>query len=126
MTAAHGGSAGASEASLNLDAFKILLILELLLDVLVALEELVVLDLALLQALVHASFDLLAKGIHLIGLLLDKSGLCGDNLLMALLHVAIALLILHLLRLDLHLMCLGVLLLTSKLTLNGLEVQELS
>jgi hypothetical protein len=126
LTASHGCSARASEASLNLDALKILLVLKLLLDVLVALEKLVVFDLALLQSLIHACFYLLAKSIHLIGLLLDKGCLSGDNLLMALLHVAIALFILHLLCLDLNLVSLGILLLTGELTLNGLKVQELS
>ena len=101
------------------------MILQFLLDVLVALEKLIVLDLALLQALVHASLNLLAKRIHLVGLLLDESSLCSDNLLMALLHVAIALFFLHLLSLDLHLVSLSILLLTSELTLDGLEVQEL-
>jgi len=84
-----------------------------------------VLDLALLQALIHASLDLLAESIHLISLLLNESGLSGDNLLMALLHVAIALLLFHLLSFDLYLVSLGILLLTRKLTLDGLEVEKL-
>lgn len=78
------------------------------------------LDFALLESLVHASLDLFAKGVHLVGLFLNQSGLGGDDLLVALLHVAIALLILHLLRLDLDLMCLRILLLPRKLTLDGL------
>ncbi len=84
------------------------------------------LDLALLQALVHASLDLLAEGIHLVSLLLNESGLSGDNLLMALLHVAITLLLFHLLSFDLHLVSLGILLLARELTLDGLEIEELS
>jgi hypothetical protein len=44
---------------------------------------------------------------------------------MALLHVAITLFFLHLLSLDLHLVSLGILLLTSKLSLDGLQVKEL-
>lgn len=78
------------------------------------------LDFALLESFVHASLDLFAKGVHLIGLFLNQSGLGGDDLLVALLHVAIALLILHLLRLDLDLMRLRILLLPRELTLDGL------
>lgn len=122
----HGGSAGAGEASLDLDALKILLVLELLFHVLVALEQLVVLNLALLESLVHASLNLLAKGVHLVGLFLNQSCLGSNDLLVALLHVAIALLILHLLSLNLDLMSFSILLLSCKLTLNGLKVQKFS
>ena len=78
------------------------------------------LDFALLESFVHPRFDLFAKGVHLVGLFLNQSCLGGDDLLVALLHVAIALLILHLLRLDLDLMRLRILLLPRKLTLDGL------
>ena len=78
------------------------------------------LDFALLESLVHPSLDLFAKGVHLVGLFLNQSCLGGDDLLVALLHVAIALLILHLLRLDLDLMRLRILLLPRKLTLDSL------
>ena len=107
----HGGRAGAGEAPLDLDALEVLLVLQLLLHVLVALQQLVVLDLALLEPLVHARLDLLAERVHLVRLLLNQSGLSRDDLLVALLHVAVALLILHLLRLDLDLVRLRILLL---------------
>ena len=84
------------------------------------------LNLTLLQSLVHASLDFLAESIHLIGLFLNESGLGGNNLLVALLHVAVALLIFHLNGLDLDLMCLSILLLSCKLALDGLQVEELS
>ena len=116
----HRGRAGAGEAPLDLDALQILLVLQLLLHVLVALKHLVVLDLALLESLVHPGLDLFAKGVHLVGLFLNQSCLGGDDLLVALLHVAIALLILHLLRLDLDLMRLRILLLPRELTLDSL------
>ena len=81
-------------------------------------------NLTLLQALDHACLNLLAESAHLIGLLLDQGGLCSDNLLVALLHIALAFLLIHLLGLDLHLMSLGILLLLGKLTLDLLQVQQ--
>lgn len=84
------------------------------------------LDLTLLESLVHIGLDLLAKCVHLIGLSLDKCCLGGDYLLVAGLHVALTLVLLHLLGLDLNLMSLCVLLLSSQLLLNLLEVQEFS
>ena len=84
------------------------------------------LDLTLLEPLVHASLDLFAESIHLICLLLNKSGLCSNDLLVSLLHIAITLLIFHLNRLDLDLVSLSILLLSRELTLDGLQVQELS
>ena len=86
---------------------------------------LVVLYLALLQALVHASLDLLPQSVHLIGLLLDKGGLGSHNLFVALLHVSFALFLLHLLGLNLDLVRLGVLLLAGQLLLDLLQVQKL-
>ena len=87
---------------------------------------LVVLDLSLLQSLVHASLDLLAQCVHLVRLLLNESGLCGDYLLVSALDVSVALLVLHLLSLDLHLMGLSVLLLLGQLLLDLLQVEQLS
>ena len=86
---------------------------------------LVVLDLALLEALVHSGLDLLAERVHLVGLLLDQRRLGGHDLLVPLLHVSFALLFLHLLRLDLNLMRLCVLLLARKLLLDLFQVQKL-
>lgn len=122
----HGGGARAGEASLDLDAFKVLLVLELLLDVLVPLQQLIVLNFALLEPLVHPRLDLLPKRVHLVGLFLNQCCLGRDDLLVALLHVPVALLVLHLLRLDLHLVGLGVLLLPRQLALDGLQVEQLS
>lgn len=83
------------------------------------------LDLALLESFVHASLDLLPERVHLVGLSLDQSGLCRDNLFVTLLHIAVALLLFHLLSLNLNLMGLSVLLLAGELLLDLLEVEEL-
>jgi hypothetical protein len=87
---------------------------------------LIVLDLALLQPLIHASLNLLAKSVHLIRLLLNQSGFSSDYLLVALIHVSLPFLVLHLLRLNLDLVRLGVLLLAGKLALDSLQVQKFS
>ena len=83
------------------------------------------LDLSLLQALVHSGFDLFPEGIHLVGLLLNQSCLGCHYLFVSLLHVPLTLLVLHLLSLDLDLVSLSVLLLAGKLSLNGLQVEQL-
>jgi hypothetical protein len=101
------------------------LVLQLLLHVLVSLEKLVVLDLSLLEPLVHPGLDLFAERVHLVGLLLDECGLRRHNLLVALLHIALALLLLHLLGLYLHLVGLSVLLLAGELLLDLLQVEQL-
>lgn len=102
------------------------MVLEFLLDILIPLEQLVVLDLPLLESLIHAGLDLLSECIHFVGLPLDQSSLGGHDLLVALLHVALALFLLHLMGLNLHLMGLCVLLLSCELLLDLLEVEELS
>jgi len=122
----HGGGAGAGEAPLHLVSLEILLVLKLSLHVLVPLKELVVLDLTLLESLVHPGLDFFAESIHLIGLFLNECGLGSDNLLVAGLHVAVSLLVLHLDRLDLDLVSLRILLLSCELALDGLQVEELS
>ena len=98
------------------------MVLEFLLHILVSLKQFVVFDFPLLESLVHAGLDLLSQCIHFVGLLLDESGLGSHDLLVALLHVALALFLIHLLGLDLHLMGLCVLLLSCKLLLNLLQV----
>jgi hypothetical protein len=85
-----------------------------------------VLDLSLLQALVHSGFDLFPEGVHLVGLLLNQSRLGCHDLFVPLLHVSFPFLVLHLLSLDLDLVSLSVLLLAGKLSLNGLQVEKLS
>jgi len=83
------------------------------------------LDLSLLEALVHSCLDLLAEGVHLICLPLDQSSLRSHDLLVPLLHVPFPFLVLHLLSLDLDHVCVSILLLPSEVTLNLLQVQEL-
>jgi hypothetical protein len=113
---AHAGSHHASlvgsarsrvvvlERTLELDTLNVLLVLNFLLDVLVALQKLVVLGLSELQALVKVGLKLLFERVHLILLLLDEFSLGSDNLLMSLLHVLLALFSLKLLASDLDLM----------------------
>lgn len=83
------------------------------------------LDFSLLESFVHASFDLFAKGIHLVGLTLDLGGLGSNDFLVPGLHVSVSLFLFHLLSLDLDLMSLGILLLSSKLLLDLLQVKKL-
>jgi len=84
------------------------------------------LNLALLESLIHPCLDLFAESVHLVGLLLNESGLCRDDFLVSLLHVAVALLVLHLDGLDLDLVSLCVLLLSCQLALDSLQVEQLS
>lgn len=65
-------------------------------------------ELSLLKSLVHGRLNLLSEGRHLVLLLLDELGLSSDNLLVALLHVPLSLLLFHLLSLHLDLMSLSV------------------
>ncbi len=83
-------------------------------------------DLSLFETLVHPRLDLLPQRVHLICLLLNECGLRRNDLLVALLHVSLPLLVLHLLRLYLHLMRLRVLLLARKLPLDRLQIQQFS
>lgn len=94
------------ECLFELDALDVLLVLDLLFNVLVALKELVMLGLSELQPLIQVSLELLLQSIHLILLLLYELRLGGDDLLVALLHVRLALVGLHLLACDLDLMSL--------------------
>ena len=104
------GSAGSSvvvlESTLKLDALDVLLVLNFLLDVLVALQQLVVLGLSELKTLVEVGLKLLFERVHLVLLLLDKFSLGSDNLLMSFLHILLALLSLEFLASDLDLMSL--------------------
>ena len=99
-----GGGTGAAALLLELDPLEVLLVLELLLDVLVALEELVVLVVPDLQLFRHDGLLLLAGGVHLVLLLLDQLGLGSHDFLVARLHVLLVLVLLQLLAPDLHFM----------------------
>ena len=94
------------KSALELDALNVLLVLDLLLDVLVSLQELVVLGLSQLQPLVQVRLQLLLQSVHLVLLLLDQLGLGSNNLLVAILHVSLALLGLQFLAADLNLVSL--------------------
>jgi hypothetical protein len=104
------GSAGSSvvvlESTLELDALNVLLVLDLLLHVLVALQKLVVLSLSQLEALVQVGFKLLFERVHLVLLFLDEFSLSSNDFLMSFLHVSLALFSLKFLASDLDLMSL--------------------
>ena len=98
---------------LELVALESLLILDLLLGVLIALQDLVVLLFALLQILVHLIFESLSERVHLRLLLLHELGLGGEDLFVSVLHVLLALALLKLVGLLLHLMSILIVLLFS-------------
>lgn len=108
---------------LKLVAHKSLLVLELLLCVLVALENLIVLDFAKLQPLVHLAFKLLSQGSHLDLLLLHHFSFGRENLFMAVLHVLLALLFFHLVGSLLNLMSLLIVLLLGEINLDLTQVE---
>ena len=100
-------------------------VLNLLLGVLVALQNLVMLLLALLEVLVHLIFESLSERIHLRLLLLHEFGFRGKNLLVAVLHVLLALAFLQLVSLLLHLVRVLIILLFCEVGLNLALIQEL-
>jgi hypothetical protein len=110
----------------ELDSLDVLLIFDFLLDILVSLEELVVLRLSQLQALVEVGLELLLECIHFVLLLLDELGLGSDDFLVTLLHVLLSLIDLEVLAFALDLVCLGVALLSGEVTLDLLGVEELT
>ena len=81
--------------------------------------------LAFLEVLIHLILKALAKRIHLGLLLLHELGLGGEDLLVAVLHVLLALTLLKLVRLLLHLMRILIVLLLRQVRLNLALVQEL-
>ena len=103
------------ESTLELDTLNVLLVLNLLLDVLVALKKLVVLSLSQLEALVEIGLELLFERVHLVLLLLNEFSLLSDDLLMSLLHVLLALVSLKLLASNLNLMSLLIPMVTNKM-----------
>ena len=101
------------------------MVFNLLFHILVALEDAVVFDLALLQSLVHAEFkSLLVRG-HLIGLFLHQFSLRRQNLLMPGVVVLFPFFFLKLMHSALHLMCLLVILLLGQVVLDTLEIEQL-
>jgi len=80
-------------SSLFLYSLKVLLVFNLLLDVLVALENLVVLNFSLLQSLVHSELESLLVGSHFVGLLVHQLGLRGQDLLVSSFFVQVSLLL---------------------------------
>ena len=102
--AVYFGCAGCG--ALELDSLDVLLVLNLLLDVLVALKQLVVLGLSELKPLIQVGLELLLERIHLVLLPLDELGLGGNDLLVAALHIRLALNGLQFLAGHLDLMCL--------------------
>ena len=113
------------EGPLELGLLDVLLVLDLLLDILVALEQLVVLRLSQLETFVQVGLELLLKRVHLVLLLLNQSCFGGDDLLVATQHICFPLVCLHFLALDLDLVRLLILLLLCEVLLNPLLVQQL-
>ena len=109
----------------ELVAFQCLLVLDLFLRVLIALQNLVMLLLTLLEVLVHLIFESLSERIHLRLLLLHEFGFRGKNLLVAVLHVLLALALLQLVSLLLHLVRVLIILLFCEVGLNLALIQEL-
>jgi len=109
----------------ELVAFQCLLVFDLFLRVLIALQNLVVFLLTLLEVLVHLIFESLSERIHLRLLLLHEFGFRGKNLLVAVLHVLLALALLQLVSLLLHLVRVLIILLFCEVGLNLALIQEL-
>ena len=78
---------------------------------------------ALLKELVHLIFELLAKGVHFILLLLHQLGLCSEDLLMPRLHVCLAFLLLNFICSLLNLVSFLVVLLLRQILLNLSHVE---
>jgi len=80
-SACHEATAGSARShiisALFFNPLKVLLILNLFLNILVTLQNLVVLDFTFLQALVHSQLESLLVGRHFVGLLLHELGLTG-------------------------------------------------
>ena len=81
--------------------------------------------LTLLEVLVHLIFESLSERIHLRLLLLHEFGFRGKNLLVAVLHVLLALALLQLISLLLHLVRVLIILLFCEVGLNLALIQEL-
>ena len=103
-----------------------LLILKLLFRVFVALQDLVVLDFAQLESLVHLSLQFFAQRIHLVLLLLHQLCLSCQDLLVPSIHVCLTLLLLNLVSPNLHLVRLLIVLLLCKILLDLAQVEQLS
>ena len=110
------------KGSLELGLLDVLLVLDLLLDILVALQQLVVLRLSQLEAFVQVGLELLLKRVHLVLLLLNQSCFGGNDLLVAIQHICFPLVRLHFLALNLDLVRLLILLLLCEVLLNPLLV----
>lgn len=108
----------------ELDSLDFLLVFNLLLHVLVPLQKLVVLGFSELQSFIEVALELLFERVHLILLLLDELGLCGDDLLMSFLHVLFPLLAFQVLALNLGFMRILIILLFGEIGLYLLLVQK--
>ena len=109
----------------ELVAFQCLLILDLFLRVLIALQNLVMFLLTLFEVLVHLIFETLSERIHLRLLLLHEFGFRSKDLLVAVLHVLLALALFQLISLLLHLVRVLIILLFCEVGLNLALIQEL-
>ena len=111
------------ECLLKLEPFDVLLVFNLLLDVLVALEDLVVFNFPLLQPLVHSELQSLFVGSHLVGLLLHQLRLGSQDLLVSCLFVESRFLFFKIMDSALDLMSFLIVLLFSKICLDSLQIK---
>lgn len=110
---------------LQLVSLEGLLVFELLLRVLVPLQDLIVLLLAELEALVHLTFQLLAERVHFVLLFLHQLGFHGEDFLVTDLHVRLSLTLLEFVGPLLHLVRLLIVLLLGQVGLNLAQVEQL-
>ena len=122
----HDGSLCVEDISfLESEPFHFVLVLELLLDVLVAQKHLLEVQGALLLLLVLASLNFLLESKQFVLLLLDLLVLEQLALVVAVGVVLVAFLLLHLVAADLHAVGLGVVLLLGQVQLDFAHVQQL-
>ena len=110
---------------LKLVALQGLLVLDLLLGIFVALQNLVVLLLTFLEVLVHLILETLAERVHLSLLLLHEFGFGREDLFVAVFHVLLSFPLLYFIGLLLHLMRILIVLLLGQVSLNLALVQKL-
>jgi len=110
---------------LKLVALQGLLVLDLLLGIFVALQNLVVLLLTFLEVLVHLILETLAERVHLSLLLLHEFGFGREDLFVAVFHVLLSFPLLYFIGLLLHLMRILIVLLLGQVSLDLALVQKL-
>ena len=109
-----------------LNSLKVLLVLDLFLDILVSLQNLVVLNFSFLQSFVHSELKSLFVSSHLVSLLLHQLWLRSQDFLVSSFFIKICFLSFELTNSALDLMGFLIVLLLCQVSLNSLEVKEFS